>query len=114
MRATRCGPVHAAISSVEPHIPLSKQCAGVGNAASRPAAAAAVGVGTAAERSPSADDLFVGDERSVILFDGVCNFCNAGVQFVLRYDSVGYASFLPPSLTLGVYACPSPGSPTWL
>ena len=26
------------------------------------------------------------DERPIILFDGVCNLCNAAVQFVIRHD----------------------------
>lgn len=26
------------------------------------------------------------DEKPVILFDGVCNFCNAGVNFIIRHD----------------------------
>ena len=26
------------------------------------------------------------DEKPIILFDGVCNFCNAGVSFIIRQD----------------------------
>ena len=26
------------------------------------------------------------DEKPIILFDGVCNFCNAGVNFIIRQD----------------------------
>ena len=29
----------------------------------------------------------------VILFDGVCNLCNASVQFVIRHDARGYFRF---------------------
>lgn len=31
-------------------------------------------------------DVFAEDLRPVILFDGVCNFCNAGVNLVLDFD----------------------------
>ena len=31
-------------------------------------------------------DVFANDSRPVILFDGVCNFCNAGVNLVLSLD----------------------------
>ncbi|RAL22683.1 thiol-disulfide oxidoreductase DCC family protein [Thermoflavimicrobium daqui] len=30
---------------------------------------------------------------AVILFDGVCNFCNGAVQFVIRHDSRGLFRF---------------------
>jgi predicted DCC family thiol-disulfide oxidoreductase YuxK len=42
-----------------------------------------------------AKQVFDGDERPVILFDGVCLLCNGGVNFALDHDSVGkfrYAS----------------------
>ena len=29
------------------------------------------------------------DQRPVILFDGMCNLCNGGVNFALDYDDVG-------------------------
>ena len=32
-------------------------------------------------------DFFAVDTRPVILFDGECNLCNGGVQFVLDWDS---------------------------
>ncbi|GMH35995.1 hypothetical protein BSKO_03863 [Bryopsis sp. KO-2023] len=32
-------------------------------------------------------DFFAEDKRPIILFDGVCNFCNAGVDFVMKWDS---------------------------
>ena len=32
---------------------------------------------------------------SVILFDGVCNLCNAGVQFVVARDPAGHFQFAP-------------------
>ncbi len=36
-----------------------------------------------------AKDVFKKDKRPVILFDGVCNLCNGGVNFALDNDSVG-------------------------
>jgi len=32
---------------------------------------------------------------AVILFDGVCNFCNGAVNFVIEHDSAGYFTFAP-------------------
>lgn len=32
---------------------------------------------------------------AVILFDGVCNFCDAAVNFVIKRDSHGYFKFAP-------------------
>ena len=26
------------------------------------------------------------EDKPIILFDGVCNFCNAGVNFIIRQD----------------------------
>ncbi len=34
-------------------------------------------------------------EPAVILFDGVCNFCNAGVNFVIRHDKRDRFRFAP-------------------
>jgi predicted DCC family thiol-disulfide oxidoreductase YuxK len=31
--------------------------------------------------------------HGIILFDGICNFCNASVQFVLKRDKEGYFRF---------------------
>jgi hypothetical protein len=36
-----------------------------------------------------AEEVFEKDKRPVILFDGVCNLCNGGVNFALDNDSVG-------------------------
>lgn len=33
------------------------------------------------------------ESRAVILFDGVCNLCNASVQLVIRHDPDAYFSF---------------------
>jgi predicted DCC family thiol-disulfide oxidoreductase YuxK len=34
-------------------------------------------------------------KHAVILFDGVCNFCNASVNFVIKRDKHGYFRFAP-------------------
>lgn len=34
-----------------------------------------------------ASDYFATDARPIILFDGVCNMCNGGVNFVLSFDT---------------------------
>ena len=31
----------------------------------------------------------------VVLFDGVCNFCNASVNFIIRHDHDGRFKFAP-------------------
>ena len=40
-----------------------------------------------------ADEVFRRDKRPIILFDGVCNLCNGGVNFALDNDSVGVFTF---------------------
>ena len=35
------------------------------------------------------------DEHAIILFDGVCNFCDASVNFVIKRDKRGYFRFAP-------------------
>lgn len=30
---------------------------------------------------------------AIILFDGICNFCNSSVQFILKRDKTGYFHF---------------------
>ena len=32
---------------------------------------------------------------AIVLFDGVCNFCNASVNFVIERDKAGYFKFAP-------------------
>src|SRR5215211_3160279 len=32
---------------------------------------------------------------AVVLFDGVCNFCDASVNFVIEHDTEGYFKFAP-------------------
>lgn len=33
--------------------------------------------------------------KQLIIFDGVCNFCNSTVNFILRHDESGVFKFLP-------------------
>lgn len=33
--------------------------------------------------------------QDVVLFDGVCNFCNASVQFIIKRDPKGHFRFTP-------------------
>jgi len=33
--------------------------------------------------------------EALILFDGVCNFCNSSVQFVIKHDAAGYFKYAP-------------------
>ena len=35
------------------------------------------------------------DPYSIVLFDGVCNFCNRSVNFVIKHDRRGYFRFGP-------------------
>ncbi|MFB6457953.1 thiol-disulfide oxidoreductase DCC family protein [Chitinophaga sp. Hz27] len=32
-------------------------------------------------------------DHGIILFDGICNFCNSSVNYVIRHDSKGYFRF---------------------
>ena len=34
-------------------------------------------------------------KKAIILFDGVCNLCNASVQFILKYDDKNQFLFAP-------------------
>lgn len=36
-----------------------------------------------------------------MLFDGVCNFCNASINFVIEHDSSGYFRFAPLQSEIG-------------
>ena len=38
---------------------------------------------------------------AVVLFDGVCNFCDASVNFVIEHDRDGYFSFAPLQSEVG-------------
>lgn len=38
---------------------------------------------------------------AIVLFDGVCNFCNASVNFVIERDRAGYFKFAPLQSEIG-------------
>jgi predicted DCC family thiol-disulfide oxidoreductase YuxK len=38
---------------------------------------------------------------AVILFDGVCNFCNGSVNFIIERDRAGYFKFAPLQSEIG-------------
>lgn len=38
---------------------------------------------------------------AIVLFDGVCNFCNASVNFVIERDKAGYFKFAPLQSDIG-------------
>jgi len=38
---------------------------------------------------------------AVVLFDGVCNFCNATINFVIEHDKSGYFKFAPLQSEIG-------------
>ena len=39
---------------------------------------------------------------AVVLFDGVCNFCNSSVNFVIEHDRDGYFKFAPLQSEVGM------------
>lgn len=38
---------------------------------------------------------------AIVLFDGVCNFCNATVNFIIEHDKAGYFKFAPLQSDVG-------------
>jgi len=40
-------------------------------------------------------------DKKIILFDGVCNLCNASVQFVIKHDTKDLFRFIPLQSDLG-------------
>ena len=38
---------------------------------------------------------------AIILFDGVCNFCNSSVNFIIARDTAGYFKFAPLQSEIG-------------
>ena len=38
---------------------------------------------------------------AIVLFDGVCNFCNSSVNFVIEHDKAGYFKFAPLQSEIG-------------
>lgn len=40
-------------------------------------------------------------EKPIILFDGVCNFCNGAVQFIIKHDKRGIFQFASLQSSIG-------------
>ena len=38
----------------------------------------------------------------IILFDGICNFCNRTINIILKYDTQAYFQFAPSQSTAGI------------
>lgn len=38
---------------------------------------------------------------AIVLFDGVCNFCNGSVNFIIEHDKAGYFKFSPLQSQIG-------------
>lgn len=51
--------------------------------------------------STATPDYFATDSRPIILYDGVCNFCNGGVNFLLDLDKRGQFRFAALQSTCG-------------
>uniref|UniRef100_A0A7S3E3L4 Thiol-disulfide oxidoreductase DCC n=1 Tax=Chloropicon laureae TaxID=464258 RepID=A0A7S3E3L4_9CHLO len=65
-----------------------------GRFAAEPARAAfSDSASTSSAASGPGDKYFAKDKRPIILFDGVCNLCNGGVNFVLQWDSASKLRF---------------------
>lgn len=39
---------------------------------------------------------------AIVLFDGVCNFCNSSVNYIIEHDKAGYFSFTPLQSEIGM------------
>lgn len=52
------------------------------------------------------------DKKNIILFDGICNFCNQTVVFVLKRDRKGYFSFSSLQSNFGQNFLKAQGMPT--
>jgi len=51
------------------------------------------------------------DRRAIILFDGVCNFCCASVQFIIARDPRGFFSFASQQSSAGKAMLAAAGLP---
>lgn len=40
--------------------------------------------------------------HGIVLFDGVCNFCNSSVNFIIRHDKKDYFRFTPLQSEIGM------------
>jgi predicted DCC family thiol-disulfide oxidoreductase YuxK len=45
--------------------------------------------------------MLASQSSSIIFFDGVCNFCNASVHFIIRHDRTGAFRFAPLQSNIG-------------
>ena len=45
------------------------------------------------------------EHSAIVLFDGVCNFCNSSVNFIIRHDKQGYFKFAPIQSEIGKAMC---------
>ncbi len=41
------------------------------------------------------------DNRHIVIFDGVCNFCNGAVNFIIKRDPAGRFAFTPMQSSIG-------------
>lgn len=96
-RTVARGRVVQARAAVARGVPAAVSLRAAGRARARTAVSAAASgaapAPTPAPRARSADVLFASDMRPIILFDGVCNMCNGGVNFALDYDQEGVFRF---------------------
>jgi predicted DCC family thiol-disulfide oxidoreductase YuxK len=58
-------------------------------------------MGTANIKSMSHTQEKKGQQNSVLLYDGICGFCNHAIQFILKHDSSGSIRFAPLQSRLG-------------
>jgi len=49
----------------------------------------------------TADGTRAGKPGDLIIFDGVCNLCEASVNFIIRHDKDGFFRFVPSQSELG-------------
>jgi predicted DCC family thiol-disulfide oxidoreductase YuxK len=59
------------------------------------------GVGTPTDSDRSPADIVNGIDRPVLLFDGVCNLCNATIRAIVRLDDAGEILFAPLQSDVG-------------
>ncbi len=45
------------------------------------------------------------DHTAIVLFDGVCNFCNSSVNFIIRHDKKAHFKFAPIQSDVGKALC---------
>lgn len=45
------------------------------------------------------------EHTAIVLFDGVCNFCNSSVNFIIRHDKKAHFKFAPIQSEIGKVLC---------